>query len=87
MESRKLVLWTSEGVSPEGEVGERTLGVGAVVSEDGESRSGEVWGREDELNVCGMRLEKFGEMAEPGPEMETRRTLWLGKYNPVHKQD
>lgn len=51
MESRKLVLWTSEGASPEGEVGERALGVGAVVSEDGESRSGEVWGREDELNV------------------------------------
>lgn len=56
MESRKLVLWTMEEASPEGEVGERALGVGAVPSEDGESRSGEVWGREEELNVCGMRL-------------------------------
>lgn len=39
-ESRKLVLWTRLGRSPEGEAGERVLWLGTAPSEEGEVRSG-----------------------------------------------
>lgn len=39
-ESRKLVLWTRLGRSPQGEEGERVLWLGTAPSEEGEVRSG-----------------------------------------------